>query len=124
MDELVKTWIKIGKANPCIRQVGSGDPEDECAFEPPFGETYFYKCETIDELKELFSRGNWCMGQAFYYQNLCFINQVEGGDEWLTIKDDWDFDSISWKIVIEAGEFEEQMNQLLKVKSKKEYYNN
>ena len=36
MTELIKTWIQIGKRNPWIRQVGSGNPEDVCAFEKPF----------------------------------------------------------------------------------------
>ena len=123
MSDLIQTWIKIGKKNPWIRQVGSGNPEDSCAFEKPFGKSYFYECKTLDELKEKFAHGNWCLGQAFYFQNLCFINQIDGGDEWLTIKDDWAFESISWMVVIKYGEFEKLMDQLLSVKTKDEYYN-
>jgi len=123
MNDLIKTWIKIGRANPWIRQVGSGNPADECAFEKPFGRDYFYKCHTVEELKEKFIHGNWCLGQAFYHQNLCFINQVDGGDEWLTIKDDWAFESITWRRIIEDNEFEEYMEELLRIKSAKEYYN-
>jgi len=43
----------------------------------------------IDDLKTLrsfFIHGNWCLGQAIIYKNLCFIQQVNGGDEWLTMK--------------------------------------
>ena len=123
MDDKIQTWIKIGKANPWIKQVGSGNPEDLCAYEAPFGENYFYECKTLDELKEKFERNNWCLGQAFYYQNLCFINQIDGGDEWLTIKDNWAFESISWMLIIKAGDFENLMERLLTVRSKEEYYN-
>ena len=93
--ELIRKWIQIRKMNPWISQLGSRNPEDECAFEEPFGESYFYECRTVDELIDQFRNGNWALGQAFYYRNLCFINQVDGGDEWMVIREDIDFESIS-----------------------------
>jgi hypothetical protein len=71
------------------------------------------KCHSIDELKEKLGHGNWCLGQGFYYLNLCFINQVDGGDEWLTIKDDYDFESCTFSIIIEEGTFESYINRFL-----------
>lgn len=72
----------------------------------------------LEKLKETFLNGNWCLGQAFIYKDLCFINQVNGGDEWLTIKNFKDeainFESISFIPVIKSGEFEELIKNLLK----------
>ena len=42
--------------------------------------------EDIKELKHFFRMGNWCLGQAAMYGDLCFIQQVNAGDEWLTLK--------------------------------------
>lgn len=89
-DCLIKIWVKLGKDNPWIKH--SWDPE--------FNEKSFYECKTIEELKEKFIHGNWCLGSAFFYQNLCFINQVNGGDEWLTIRDDISFESCSMGFII------------------------
>ena len=93
--ELIQKWISIANENPWISQLGSRDPVDLCAFEDPLNPKFFKECETIDELITYLTQGNWMLGQAFYYKNLCFINQINGGDEWLTIRDDIDFNSIS-----------------------------
>jgi len=93
--KLIEIWIRIGKRNPWVCQVGSKDPRDQCAFEKPFGEKYFCECRTIDELIETFKQGNWCLGAAFYYKNICFINQIHTGDEWLVIRDKIAFESLS-----------------------------
>jgi len=42
--------------------------------------------DNIATLKAFFKQGNWCLGQAVIYKSLCFIQQVNGGDEWLVIK--------------------------------------
>jgi hypothetical protein len=41
-------------------------------------------------LEECLGYTDWPFGTAFYYRDLRFINQVDGGDEWLTIKAFWD----------------------------------
>ena len=72
----------------------------------------------LEELKKTFLEGNWCLGQAFIYKNLCFINQVNAGDEWLTIKNFEDeaihFESISMIPTIRDEEFEELIERLSK----------
>ncbi|MEW4425973.1 hypothetical protein AB1I68_00600 [Paenibacillus pabuli] len=35
---------------------------------------------------------------------MCFINQLEGGSEWLVIRDDIDFNSWSGRVIRDAGE--------------------
>lgn len=59
-----------------------------------------YECMTVDELKAAFLYGNWSIRQCFTYKNLAFINQINAGDEWWTLKkfEDGrllDFDSIT-----------------------------
>lgn len=88
--DLIQTWVEIGNKNPWISQ----------AWDPPFDKSMFYECKTIDELIDKLEWGNWCLGSAFYYKNLCFINQINGGDEWLVIKDDIPFDSMSCRLII------------------------
>ena len=86
----VPTWLKLGKANPWIRSAG----------DPSFTTQTFHPCVSDDELLDKFAHGNWCLGQAFYLGKLCFINQSNGGDEWLAIKRDTSFESISFGRII------------------------
>jgi hypothetical protein len=88
----------------------------------------FSVADDEETLKEFFKFGNWCLGQGIIYRNLCFIQQDNGGDEWLTIKDFQDgaedFESISWEHIIKEGdgEFAGLLGKLLTVTSSKEYY--
>ena len=57
--------------------------------------------EDVEQLRDFFKHGNWCLGQAVIYKSLCFINQINGGDEWLTMKkfknQVIDFESITFR---------------------------
>src|SRR5260370_13323573 len=86
----IPTWLKLGKANHWIRQ----------ANDPPFNTQSFHPCVHDDELLDKFAHGNWCSGQAFYRGDLCFIQQVNGADEWLGLKQDVPFESISFGRII------------------------
>ncbi|SRR6266498_339020 len=86
----IPVWLRIGKENPWIVE----------AEDPPFNERSFYECKAVDELIEKFDHGNWCLGQAFYFGEICFINQVNGGDEWLVIKQDCAFESFTTRLMI------------------------
>ena len=70
----------------------------------------------LEELKETLSRNNWCLGASCVYNDLCFMNQVDGGGEWLTIKRFGDeaiaFESMSTALIIEDGKFEEMIKRL------------
>ena len=100
----IDDWQRIGRSNAWISR----------AVDPPFTRESFHECATLDELKERLQHGNWCLGQAFTYGRLCFINQVDGGDEWLCIKDDLAFESITFGLVIERGEFDKLLTRLLR----------
>src|SRR5437588_5925009 len=84
--------LKLGKTNPWIR----------LAKDPPFNTQSFYECKDDDDLLDKFAHGNWCLGQAFYLGELCFIQQVDSGDEWLTLKQGEAFESISFGRIIKA----------------------
>ena len=100
--QLLDIWETIGKQNSWIAE----------AHDPPFDKTMLDKCHTPEELQSKLAHGNWSVGQGFYYQNLCFINQVDGGDEWLTIKDNYGFESITFMKIIKRGEFMKLLNRL------------
>ena len=84
-NELIKEWLKIGKKNYWIRE----------ARDPEFNENSFSECGNIAEFLKELEQGNWCLGQAFYWNDICLINQVNGGDEWLVIKGKTTIDSFT-----------------------------
>ena len=101
----IETWIRIGNTNPWIKD----------AWDPAFDESSFYRCADVEELKEKLAHdGSWCLGQAFFLGDLCFILQVDGGDEWLTVKEAICFDSITFKPIIDRGDFYALLEDLLK----------
>ena len=92
---MIEKWLSIAQQNPWIRQRGSSDANDTCAFEPPLSEQDFFQCNTVVELYNYLVRGNWMLGQPFYFKNLCFINQINAGDEWLVIRNGIAFESLT-----------------------------
>ena len=77
-----------------------------------------YPCETLEELKAKFEHGNWCLGQGYTYKNFCFIQQINGGDEWLSIKDDFVFESASLGLMIEKGSYDSWMKRVMSATDK------
>ena len=100
--ELLDIWVEIGNRNIFIRN----------ALDPPFNKSSFEKCDSLSDIY-YFLDTSMCLGQGFYYQNLCIINQMDGGDEWLVIKDDQIIDSFSFDIVIRKGRFFQLMEKML-----------
>jgi hypothetical protein len=82
---IIQKWVSIGKENPWIRT----------AYDPAFDASQVHEKKSIQELYDHFQHGNWCIGDAPYYQNICFINQVDGGCEYMVIRDDISFESLS-----------------------------
>lgn len=102
-DELRETWYKIGQDNPWIKT----------ATDPPFTRDSFVGCYSVEELAESMSGTMWAIGTAFYYRDLCFIQQVEGGDEWLAIRHGIAFESMTVTPFVERGEFASLITRLL-----------
>ncbi len=96
-------WLAIGRANLWIRR----------AWDPPFTCSSFRRCCSRGELRDQLTRCSWSLGAAFVLDDACFINQVDGGDEWLAIRHGFAFESISWCAVIESGGFDELLASLL-----------
>ncbi|HKX24265.1 MAG TPA: DUF3846 domain-containing protein [Candidatus Saccharimonadales bacterium] len=103
LNKLIEKWLRIGQENPWIRT----------AYDPPFTWESFAECYTLAELQERIVQASWSLGTAFYYRDLCFINQIDGGDEWLTIRYDIAFESITFAPFIERGEFASLVQRLL-----------
>jgi hypothetical protein len=89
----IAVWIEIGKRNLWIKE----------AWDPPFTRSSFSECETLEELEAGLLHGNWSLGIAFYHEDLCLIQQVDGGDEWLTIRYNHPFESISFEAIAERA---------------------
>ena len=94
-EELLTKWVEIGNQNWWIRE----------SVDPTFTKKSIHFCGSDKDLEKHLADGNWCLGQGFAIDNICFINQVNGGDEWLTIKDDYSFESMTMERIIKAGEF-------------------
>ncbi len=99
---MIDVWIKLGQLNPWICR----------AYDPNFGRDSFAECKTLDDLKIQLEQDNWSLGQAFYLDALCFINQVSAGGEWLTIKEGTPFESMTMKYIIRRGKFEGLIRRL------------
>ena len=86
----------------------------------PFLEEYpyeFSRTESVDRLREALGSGNWAIRQGFCYRDLAFIQQVNGGDEWWTLKRDGDawtgFESWSFGAIAQEPErFERAMRDM------------
>lgn len=72
----------------------------------PYMEEYpysFVRTESLDDLRQFFSHGNWAIRQGILYHDLAFVQQVNGGDEWWTLKqteDGWlAFESWSFELI-------------------------
>lgn len=96
-------------------KVGGFDWQDD-----PFLEEYpyeFSRTDSVDRLREALGSGNWAIRQGFCYRNLAFIQQVNGGDEWWTLKRDGDawtgFESWSFGAIAQEPErFERAMRDM------------
>ena len=109
--------------NSWLRRGGPEQEPDTPGFwYPTYDYSYtYYECISLEELKRCFLYGNWAIRQAFTYKNLAFINQVNAGDEWWTLKKFEDgrllaFESVTFCAVIAKapGYFEAYIAQLRK----------
>lgn len=101
--------------NGIISSAKKSWPELAEAWDPPFDEASFHRCQSVEELKERFEHGNWAMGTGFIYESLCFVNLVDGGSEWLTFKDGKSFECYSMDVVLRKGDqyFYDEIKKLM-----------
>jgi hypothetical protein len=98
----VAAWLEIGRSNIWIGG----------AYDPPFTCRSFAECKTADELRARFEHGIWSLGQAFYIGTLCFIQQIDGADEWLVIKENVTFESACCGRMIAFGRFDDFLSRI------------
>ena len=115
-----KELVKLCQQNPWLKRGGEGfEPGGLFGVEGELDYIYtFLRYSDVEKLKKFFTVGNWAIRQGVIYKRLCFINQVNAGDEWWTIKKFEDgrllpFESITWRHFIEDGEFEEEITKYL-----------
>lgn len=114
--EFMEMCYKIGMKNGWCSGKYAMQDGDCIVEEDRLNRNSFKVYADLAELKETLSRSNWCIGTSCIYNDLCFMNQVEGGGEWLTIKRFGDeaiaFESISMSLIIKDGEFEDMIRRL------------
>jgi hypothetical protein len=106
---LFDSLVKACQSNPWLKRGG-------CEFEPEgfcCESDYNYhlnRYESIETLEAFFDHGNWGIRSGVTHRDLVFVNQVNGGDEWWTLKilpngELLPFESITFRPMIERGEF-------------------
>jgi|GEM_PF-594272 len=103
-------------------RIGGYDWQDD-----PFLEEYPYDfavVEDVEELREKFVGGNWAIRQGFVYDDLAFIQQVNGGDEWWTLKRVGDSGTRADWVDFESWSFEPSADPSYRGAEPKEFVNN
>jgi hypothetical protein len=97
-------WLREGQANPWIDQ----------AVDPPFAVRRFTEFDTDGEAIQMILHGNWALGEAVVFPgDLCAINQVDGGDEWLMIRrDEPAFESVTFGAFANAEAIQAWLEQV------------
>jgi hypothetical protein len=106
---LLERLVNACQKNPWLKRGGIDfEPEGFCCEHDH--RYYLERYDDLSMLKEFFTWGNWGIRAAVQHKDLIFVNQVNGGDEWWTLKIDGDelvpFESITWHRLIEQGLFE------------------
>ena len=116
--ELLDTFVQTCQTNPWIKVGGAEfEPEGFCPeHDYPF---YLERYDDIEMLKCFFRHGNWGIRTAVQHRDLIFVNQVNAGDEWWTLKILSDqlllpFESITFQPYIDRGEFEELIDRMVR----------
>lgn len=90
--------------NDCLMRGGCDWQDDPYLEEYPYE---FARIEDMEVLRQTLGGGNWAIRQGFLYKDLAFIQQVNAGDEWWTLKktDDGWLDFESWSFGSVAKDF-------------------
>ena len=102
MSNLIPTWVELGMQNPWISREAFEKWERALSWlDSPFDAKSFQQTFTIEDLSKNLLQ-TWSIGVAFYFENIAFINQINGGNEWRVIRDDTSFESLSgWACTVE-----------------------
>jgi hypothetical protein len=113
--ELLDRLIKACQKNHWLK-VGGADFEPDgfcCEHDYPY---ILERSDGVGMLERFFAHGNWAIRAAVQHHDLFFVNQINGGDEWWTLKIDCDqllrFESIIFRHIIARGEFPSYVQRL------------
>lgn len=116
-DPVFHLLVKACQTNPWLK-VGGVDFEPEgfcCEHDHPY---YLERYDDPEMLRQFFDHGNWGLRTAVMHRDLIFVNQVNGGDEWWTLKIDGatlvPFESITFRGIIARGEFHRFIDSMSK----------
>jgi hypothetical protein len=106
---IYKAMVRKCQINPWLK-VGGMDFEPDgvcCEHDYPY---YLERYDDVSMLERFFEHGNWGLRAAVTHRDLIFVNQVNGGDEWWTVKilpsgELMPFESITFGPSIERGGF-------------------
>jgi hypothetical protein len=114
--EFIEMCYKIGMKNGWCSGRYAIQDGDYITEEDRLNRNSFKVYTDLEELKETLSHSNWQLGESCIYHDLCFMNQVSGGGEWLTIKRFGDeaiaFESMSMALICKDGKFEKTISRL------------
>lgn len=82
-EEERESLIEKCQENSWLKRGGYDWQDDPWLEEYPYD---FSRIPTIQDLADYFSSGNWTIRQGVLFGDLAFIQQVNGGDEWWTLK--------------------------------------
>lgn len=112
--------------NDWVREGGYAWQDDPYLEEYPYD---YLRLEDMEDLRRFFAAGNWALRQGALYEDLAFIQQVDGGDEWWTLvrisengdAADWlAFESVSFNDTVNyPNEFERELNKLINLAAAK-----
>jgi len=111
--------------NACNKNLWLKDTSEYPLCDYPYS---FKEVDTAEELKRIFEHANWAIRNGYVYKDLAFVQQVNGGDEWLALKKEdgqWkDFESISFYAILQQDGEQEFYNYLgrLETQSIEEYW--
>jgi hypothetical protein len=105
---LLAKLVETCQQNPWLKLDGVdfGDGELYVESDYPY---CLERYDDLDMLRAFFEHGNWALRAAVQWRDLIFVNQVNGGDEWWTLKMVGDdlipFESITFRRIIACGDF-------------------
>lgn len=85
-DETVESLVAKCQENGWLMRGGYAWQDDPYLEEYPYE---FAKADSIEELRGFFVQGNFALRQGAVYEDLAFVQQVDGGDEWWDAEARW-----------------------------------
>lgn len=106
--------------NGWVKRGGFAWQDDPYLEEYPYD---FARVGDIEDLRSIFASGNWAIRQGFLYDDLAFVQQVSGGDEWWTLKRVGDEGKAADWLAFESWSFEPSANLNYRGANPKEFVN-